>query len=187
MGRPLPTVRSLIAWAVFALSAVAHPADAADLGEYQVKAGFLFNFAKFTEWPAEAFAAHDPRLGLCIIGKDPFGGAVLAALESRAIGSREFHTRRGVTPEDLGGCQVLFIALSEDRNLLAILRAVAKRPILTISDIDGFVEAGGMIGLLTLEDRIQFDVNLAACQQASLKPSSQMLKLARQVFGGKGR
>jgi len=169
------------------LSSLLPSAYAADLGEYQVKAGFLFNFAKFTEWPAEAFAARDPRLILCIIGKDPFGGGVLAALESRTIGNREFHTRRGVALDDLGGCQVVFIAGSEERNLAAILRAASIRPILTVSDIDGFVEAGGMIGLMAVDERIQFDVNLGACQRAALRPSSQMLKLARQVIGGKLR
>ena len=162
-------------------------ASAADLGEYQVKAGFLFNFAKFTEWPDSAWPSRDAPLNLCIAGKDPFGGAVLAGFESRTIGGHEFHSRRGISLDDLSGCQVLFIAASEERNLSPILRAAATRPILTVSDIDGFVEAGGMIGLMTLDDRIQFDVNLAACQRASLKPSSQMLKLARQVHGAKGR
>ena len=179
--------RKLLTWCLVGLVAAVTTATAADLGEYQVKAGFLFNFAKFTEWPDSTWSSRDVHLNLCIVGRDPFGGAVLAAFESRSIGNRVFHSRLGVNPGDLGECQLLFIAGSEERNLQAILRNVGARPILTISDIDGFVEAGGMIGLLTLNDRIHFDVNLAACQRASLKPSSQMLKLARQVLGGKGR
>ena len=186
MARPTRPVRSLLAWVVIGFFSALTPASSADLGEYQVKAGFLFNFAKYTEWP-EASSAGDPHLNLCVMGKDPFGVAVLAAFESRPIGDREFRSRRGITRDNLGRCQVLFIAASEERNLSAILRDASARPILTISDIDGFVEAGGMIGLVTVEDRIQFDVNLAACQRASLKPSSQMLRLARQVIGGKGR
>lgn len=180
-------LRKLLACYVISFLAAVTAASAVDLGEYQVKAGFLFNFAKFTEWPANAWSSRDAPLNLCIAGKDPFGGAVLAAFESRPIGNREFHSRRGITVDDLSGCQVLFIASSEERNLSAILRAAATRPILTISDIDGFIEAGGMIGLMTLDERIQFDVDLAACQRAALKPSSQMLKLARQVHGAKSR
>lgn len=183
----LPLLRRLLSWSSIGFISAATAVSAADFGEYQVKAGFLFNFAKFTEWPAEAWSSRDTTLNLCITGKDPFGGAVLAAFESRLVGNREFHSRRGVGVDELSGCHVLFIASSEERNVQAILRAAGTRPILTISDIEGFVEAGGMIGLVTLDERIQFDVNLAACQRAALKPSSKMLKLAHQVYSVKGR
>ncbi len=175
-------LRKLLAWSVIGILA----ASAADLGEYQVKAAFLFNFAKFTEWPNHAWPSRDAPLNLCVMGKDPFGGAVLATFEARRIGSREFRSHTGLALDELAGCQILFIASSEERNLPAIMRAVATRPILTISDIGGFVEDGGMIGLLTLDDRILFDVNLAASERASLKLSSQMLKLAHRVTGAKG-
>ena len=177
----------LCAWWVIGGLAAATAAFAADLGEYQVKAGLVFNFVKFTEWPNNAWPSREAPLLLCIAGKDPFGSAVLAALEARSIGGREFRSRRGTGVDELADCQALFIPSSEERNVPAILRAVAARPILTISDVGGFVDSGGMIGLLTLDERIQFDVNFAACERASLKLSSQMLRLARQVSGGRGR
>ena len=180
-------LRKLLAWTCLALVSAAPAQAAADLGEYSVKAAFLFNFAKFTEWPNDTWPSRDAPMTLCIAGRDPFGGATLAAFDGRSIGNREFRSRRGGNLDELAGCQVLFIAISEERRLPAILQATANRPILTISDIQGFVGAGGMIGLLTLEQRIQFDVNLAACERAGLKLSAQMLMLARQVSGARVR
>jgi hypothetical protein len=170
---------------VFALMlpAVARP-QMDGLSEYQIKAVFLFNFAKFTEWSSGPPTSRDAGFVLCVAGKDPFGPA-LASIEGKAVHGRELRVRRGVSSEDLRGCQVLFVAESEERRVAAIVKAAQNERVLTVSDIDGFADAGGVIALVTVDNRIQFDVNLAAAGRADLRFSSQLLKLARSVSGAK--
>jgi hypothetical protein len=173
-------------WALLLACALGGPAPAA-LGqdpalEYQVKAAYLFNFAKFFEWPAEAFAGRAAPLTLCIAGRDPFGTA-LSAFEGRLVQARPLRVRRGVTAQELPGCHMLFLAESEERRMQQFLRVAAARPIVTVSDIDGFMDAGGSIGLVDAEQRIQFEVNLASLKQANVRMNFQLLGLARNTRG----
>ncbi len=148
----------------------------------QVKAAFLVNFAKFLEWPPEAFPGRDAPLTLCATGRGPVGAA-LSAYERRVVQSRELRVRRSVTPEDLRGCHMLYVGESEERQMLQILRSAAGLPLVTVSDIDGFADAGGTIGLVDAEQRVQFEVNIASAQRANVRVSSQLLRLARNTRG----
>jgi len=152
---------------------------AEDAGEYPLKAAFLLNFARFVEWSGLP-AADEASLALCILGRDPFGAA-LDLVEGKPVRSRRLVVKRIKAVADAPGCQVLFVSASERARLPEILAALGSAPVLTVSDQEDFVHAGGMIGFLTLDDRIRFDVNLAAAQRASLQLSSQLLKLARST------
>lgn len=150
--------------------------------EYQAKAAFIFNFAKYVEWPPEAFPSKDSPVTLCILGRDPFGSA-LSAIEGRTAHGRPLRVRRNVPAEDVAGCNIAYVTESEERHVPVILKAIGTQPVLTMSDLDGFAEAGGAVGVFVVEDRLKFDANLTALQRANLKASSQALKLARTVFG----
>ncbi len=150
--------------------------------EYQVKAAYLFNFAKFVEWPAQAFRAPDAPLVLCVAGRDPFGG-VLAAYERRIVHGRELRVRRNVAVGELRGCHLLYVSESEERRLAPTLAAAVDMPVVTVSDLDGFIDAGGMIGLVEADARIQFEVNLGSASRAGIRVSAQLLRLARRVRG----
>jgi hypothetical protein len=93
--------------------------------------------------------------------------------------------RRGVTVDSLGQCELLFVPESEEPRLASILHAARGRAVLTVSDIEGFAEAGGMIGLLIAEQRVRFDVNLDALRGSNLWLSAQVLRLARTVIGAR--
>jgi hypothetical protein len=149
--------------------------------EYKVKAAFLYNFTLFVEWPAEAFTAGDSPLTICILGKSSFGDA-LGGLRGKTVKTRKLVVRQINAVQEMRGCQVLFVSASERMQLPNILAAVKSQHVLTVSDLDGFIEAGGIIEFITLEDKIRFEVNLKAAQQARLKISSQLLKLARDVI-----
>lgn len=167
------------------LLGVAHAhAQASGPMEYQLKAAFIYNFAKFVDWPAESFPSKDSPVTLCIVGRDPFG-AGFGAIEGRQVHGRVLRVRRGVAVEDLGMCNIAFVADSEERRYTAFLKTLAPAPVLTISDIEGFAASGGAVGLFVAEDRLQFDANLATLQRANLKASSHALKLARTVYGMK--
>ncbi|MDX9833374.1 MAG: YfiR family protein [Anaerolineae bacterium] len=151
--------------------------------EYQLKAVFLYNFARYVEWPQSRLPAGAP-IHVCILGRDPFGGA-FTTLASKQAQGREVRVKLLTGPEDGAACHIAFIADTEERRLGTYLRALTGRSILTVSDIDGFTDAGGGIGFVTVEDRVRFDVNLAVTQAEHLKLSSQLLKVARQVVGAK--
>jgi len=158
-------------------------ATAAPAGEYQIKAAYLLNFARYVEWPAARLPAAQ-ALRVCVLGRDPFGGE-LSALEGRQVNGREVRVRQIEAADQAGECHVVFIADSEERRLAPMLRMLASRSLLLVSDIDGFAEAGGGIGLVTEDGRVRFDINQASLQRDGLRASAQLLRLARSVHGAR--
>jgi len=152
--------------------------------EYQLKAAFLFHFAQFVGWPEEAFKDAKSPLTYCTIGEDPFHGALEASLSGKMIGARPFRVQHFQQPQDIQGCQILFIGAG-DRNLLPTVVASLKgNSVLTVGESEHFAEDGGMIGFLLEENKIHFEINLEAAEHAKLKMSSRLLALAKTVIGG---
>ena len=156
------------------------PVRARSLAEYEIKAAFIYNFAKFVQWPAEAFGQAQSPLILCVIGDDVFGPA-LDTIEHKLAQGRELKVRRQVRLESARSCHILFIAESEHARLGSVLRAVSGASVLTVSDVDRFAEAGGVIGLYNIDNNVQFSINLEQARSASLQINSQLLKLAKIV------
>jgi hypothetical protein len=153
----------------------------AELTEIQIKSAYVFNFIKFVEWPANAVGP-DEKLRLCVAGNDQLL-ASLSALEGRKAGAYELHVVRADASESWRSCHVLYIDSQAQRRLVPGIKSLGDAPVLTISDIPGFAERGGGIGLLQRNDRMLFEVNLASTRKAGLRLSSQMLNLAVNVFG----
>lgn len=163
-------------------------AQTATLTPNQHKALFLYNFAKYTEWPKEAFASDDAPFVLGILGKSPFGKDI-GILDNKTVKGRRLEVRNYSSIEEVptGECQLLFIASSHTNNLPQILKALEKTSILTIAEADGFLQASGMINLLTERKNtgtqtVAFEVNLSAATRANLKLDVQLLKLAKNVL-----
>ena len=146
--------------------------------ESAVKAAFLCGFAEFVEWPGAP--AGDP-LVIGILGEDPFGALLDETVKNRALQNKPLALKRVHTVEDAAHCQIVYVSASEKRNLDSILRALAKASVLTVSDIDGFAERGGVIGFVTEQQRVRFHINVEAADRAGLQISSRLLKLARIV------
>ena len=148
--------------------------------EEQVKAAFIFNFAKFVEWPVSSFEA-DSSFNLCIAGQDKVEAA-LRLLEQREVQS---HVLKIITlNEDFNqiktkNCHILFIARSEKNRQPQWLGAVEQQPVLTVADNLELVKQGGMISLYIEAQRVQFVVNQSSTQNNGLKLSARMLQLAR--------
>jgi hypothetical protein len=151
--------------------------------EYEVKAAFLYNFAKFVEWPAESFAAPDDPLRLCIVGADPFGSMLDDTVGRKPIGGRPVKITRLRSAPRRGQCHVLFMAESEDARIANLLLTTSGEPVLTVSDAEDFAERGGMIGMRMDHNRVRFEINMISARQADLKISSQLLKVATQIIG----
>ena len=147
--------------------------------EYKVKGAFLLNFAKFTKWPAEEFAATNTPVTVGIVGEDPFGANLDQLVTGETIGTRPIVVKRLAPSEDLSQCQILFIPKSADAA--NVLKHVVSPGVLTIGESDNFLDTGGVIHLLIEDKKVRFEVNMDAAQRAHLTISSQLLKLAKTI------
>jgi hypothetical protein len=155
--------------------------ESATPSEYEVKAVYLYNFAKFVRWPGAALEGV-PVFTICVVGHDPFGEVLDRVLAGETIHGRPTATRRLSTSGEVDdSCQLLFISDSEKSSLGAILDAWRGRQVLTVSDIDDFSRRGGMIELVLVEDHVRFEVNLTVATRVGLELSSELLKVARAV------
>ena len=168
----------LILVSILRLSATAQSA-----GEYQVKAAFLYNFAKFIEWPPSGFRNATAPLQICILGRDPFGQGLRDIVSTKTVNGRKFEVDYLVDMQLARACHILFVASSEKARIKQILESMRGTVALTVSDTEGFAEQGGMIDFLLNNDRVVFEVNRNAAEQAGLKISSKLLSVAKVVIG----
>ena len=166
----------------FSAAALNTDAEKAKYGEYKVKAAYLYNFAKFVEWPAEVLADPSLPLSICIFGNDPFGDA-LDTIKDKIVKGRKLVIRQYSGIEDLKECHIIFISPSEKKNLAGILEKIKDLHMLTVSDMEGFADRGGMIALNKAENKIRIEINLDAAQHSGLKMSSKLLKIAKIIKG----
>jgi hypothetical protein len=149
--------------------------------EYQVKAAFLLNFAKFIEWPPEAFQNEKAPVTLCVFGHDPFGSALDDIIRGRTVNSRAVLVRRINEMRDLKSCQLVFVSAAEDKRLPEVLNNLKDTTAIVVGETEGFAERGGGIQFFLEDNRLRFAVNVDAVQRARLRVSSKLLALARIV------
>jgi hypothetical protein len=148
-------------------------------GEYEVKAAVLYNFAKFVEWPDDAFANDSAPLVIGVVGDNPFGNGLEEAINGKTAGGRTLAIRHFSQKDDLRNCHMLFVCASQTRRVSQILAAVSEASVLTVSDIEGFLAAGGMINLVMENGHVRFLIRASAATRVRLKISSKLLSLAR--------
>ncbi len=148
--------------------------------EYKLKAALLYKLTKFVEWPETDSDASDWPFGLCVLGKDHFGTA-LNALEQRKVAGRAIVIRRLDQSEAVRGhCDLVFISDSKRAFLRPILQGLREMPILSVGDVEGFAEQGGIIQF-TAGKRIGFKINIERARLSGLKIAAPLLQLATIV------
>jgi hypothetical protein len=147
--------------------------------EYQVKAAFLYQFLSFVEWPATAPPTADGMV-IGVLGETALTAA-LQPVAARPFRGRPLVIRPLREPRDLGAVHVLFVAGSEKERLTGILRATKGTSILTIGEIDGFTRLGGVINFVIVDGKVAFEISVRAADEARLRISSKLLRLARVV------
>jgi hypothetical protein len=145
--------------------------------EYRVKAVYLFNFAKFIEWPSAAVSG---PLTICVAGDNPFGDVLNETVRGELVNERPVITRPITTPDR--GCHVLF--LPHGTASLPFLRAVRGTPTLTVGEDPGFLREGGIVNFILEAGKVRFEIDQTAAESADLRISSHLLRLARPA--GKG-
>jgi len=174
-----------VLWAlglVMLLLSGAH-AQSPTAGEYQVKAAFLYNFAKFVEWPPGSFSGANAPYKICVLGRDPFGQDLRDITADKSLNGRRFEVNHVTDLQQARGCLILFICSSELGQMKQILGALRGSGVLTVGDTKGFAEMGGMINFVLENNRVQFEVNRKAAEESGLKISSKLLTVAKLVVG----
>jgi hypothetical protein len=156
----------------------------ATVDEYQVKAAFVLNLARFVQWPTAAFDTTSTPLTVCVVGADPFGSALDQMLRGRTVFGRAVAVRRGVDPADNAGCHVLYLPSSEEPRLVELLAHTKATSLLTVAEVRRFTERGGIIGLLIEDRRVRFEVNVEAAERAGLRIDARVLTLASAIRHG---
>ena len=162
------------------LSAVSQPTR--PVTQSELEAVYLYNFAKFVNWPPEA-APQSAPISICTLGNDDFNGALDGITSNESLQGHKIAIRHLSSINDAGTCHILFIAASEEGKLTRDLTAVKVKPILTVSSMPAFLERGGMIQFIIKDKRVRFAVNLAPATEAHLTVSSELLKVAVAVRG----
>lgn len=162
------------------LAVAALPGAARAAAEADVMAAFVYNFARFAEWPADAFVIEPRRLNLCVIDARQDLEAALGRLEGKPVQAREIRLMHHPRGAALAACHIAWVG--SPAQLAAIREAAGGSSFtLTVGDSDDFAQAGGMIRLATEGKRVIFDVDLEAIQRSRVRLSSQVLRLARST------
>lgn len=149
--------------------------------EYQVEATYLFNFGRFVQWPSRPSVAGTNSFLICILGQDPFGPTLKDTIANESIDGKSVVAKQVLTTEEAASCHILFISSSEERRLTQVLANLSNSSVLTVSDVPGFTDRGGMIQFVLDDSRVRFEVNVETATRAGLTMSSELLKLATNV------
>ena len=149
--------------------------------EYQIKAAFLFNFMQFVEWPPTVFKNTDDPFRIGVLGQDPFNAALEDTVQGETISNHKIIVEHAMQVDDLKNCQLIFISKSEKKHVTEILSALDDKPVLTVSEIEGFAERGGGINFYLEGNKVRFEVNPDAARHDGLKVSSQLLSLGKII------
>jgi len=166
---------------LIALSGLTAAPSVAAPSEYQLKAVFLFNFAQFVEWPAQAFAAADSPFVIAVVGEDPFGAELDTAVRGETVMGHPLEVKRYQKVRDLEPCHILFISSTKLEQLDKILTSLDRSAVLTVSDIDRAAERGAMIQFASERNRLHLRINVEAAKAAGLTLSSKLLRPAEIV------
>lgn len=175
--------------AAFAIAALPGALDAETTAEptyeYKVKAAFLLNFARYAKWPADATEQVHGEIIFCVLGPDPFGGALERTVSGRNVGGRPLSIKKFSAPDPmLNACRVAFVGKQDLSKENAWLAALRDLPVLTVGESADFLERGGVIRFVVATS-VKFEVNLDAARHAGLSLGSRLLPFASRIYSAK--
>ena len=170
---------------VFLCLLCALAAHAQDVTEPSLKAAFVYNFAKFTEWPSDALPAAAPFTA-CVLGDGPVTEALERTVKGRLLSGRSVSVSRVTLDGPLRSCHLLYVSGVTAAQVSALVLVVKGAPVLTISDVDDFTPLGGIAHVFVENGRMRFELNLDRAKLSRLQLSSKLLTLASRVHDGSG-
>jgi hypothetical protein len=184
-------MRRLSALRVFILTAVlvilgftpklVAAADSPDTLEYRVKAGYLFNFAKYVEWPANALAANNDPIIIGVLDKSDAAAVIQQVLANKLVNDRPIIVKAVSAPSVTDNCHILFVSRTANYSPADLKQALGAAATLLVGESDQFAEGGGMIGFIRENESLRVTLNLESVSEAGLKVSSKLASVARTV------
>jgi len=150
--------------------------------EYKIKAGYLYNFSKFIDWPIPHNGDPDQSFNICLLGNDPFGYVLTPIKNKTTKGLPIRLVYFSEMTQEVKQCKILFISHSERQNIKRILQDLSGLSVLAVADMENFAENGGMIGFVRREDKVRLQINNAASVRVGLKISAKLLEIADAVL-----
>ncbi|VAW67661.1 hypothetical protein MNBD_GAMMA09-1487 [hydrothermal vent metagenome] len=151
--------------------------------DYKIKAAYLYQFTKFTQWPVQQFSDKNTPIRICVLGRSPFGN-LLDIFSSKTSQNRSLSIKYLPSLKNILNCHVVFISRSEEKRLTQILHKIAHSPVLTVSDMDDFVRRGGIIGFVPKRKKVGIEINIGASSASGAKLSSKLLEIATLIKNG---
>lgn len=155
------------------------------LYEQKIKAGIVYNFLKFTDWPADVIAKNGGKLNICLFGGDPFDGYLFPLRGKTAQQYVISITQIGEVTQT-ADCNMVFIHHNEENTLPRLFEFLQEKPVLTISDINNFAYLGGMVEMVKEEERVNLYINETVARNAGINIQHRILKMAKLVSTQKG-
>jgi hypothetical protein len=149
--------------------------------ENELKIAFLYNFAKFVEWPEKKLVSLENVFSICVIGNDKMHETAGQLLQDKQVQGRKVVTYVPRSPEQVRKCQILFVDSSATERTEGEWVVMRNAPILTVGETESFVRQGGIIHFFVEDGTIRFAISPKAAERAELKISSKLLKLGRIV------
>lgn len=169
-------VRALVFWLAAGFSlAPGLRAQSASQREYEIKAAYLYNFIKYVDWPISK-----DTVTIGVLGGNPFGAA-LAPLNGKIVKGRRIVVKEIASVRDTQNCQIIFVSSSEKQRLQEIFENSKNGHVLTVGEMQGFAQDGGIINFIEENNKVRFEINADAARRTGLSISSELLKLAKLV------
>lgn len=176
--------RSVLAVACLSLAVTAEARGQEPGGdlEQQVKAAYLFNFTRYVDWPPDTYRRDDDPVNLCIVGPAGLADVVRHTVEGRRSRGRPVRVVVPDTPAQTGDCHLAFLAPAGG-GVAPWLDAARSGRALVVGEGPGFLERGGMVAFVLVNQTVRFEIHQAAARRAGLRISSRVLALATRVIG----
>ena len=185
--------RLLKSWLTFLLltlwsaSPIILNARAGTASETEVKAAFLYNFAKFVEWPPTAFASEEAPIKVVVVGDEEFATKLASLLKDKKALGRSFEVKKFSSAQELKTAQIVFVPNSETKRFPQTLEVIKNLPVLTVGESAQFLNLGGMINFVVQDAQLRFEIYPEAAEKARLVISSKLMRLAKSIKKGEGK
>lgn len=148
--------------------------------DVQIKVAYLYNFLQFVQWPVDALGTGNMPICICLLGQDSLYGFAYR-LRERSVAGRSIEVVQLRHDADLRLCHIAYVGQTSAQQIAGILQRTPRLPILTVSDVQGFTKQGGIVGLVSSDNKVHLEINLAAAQAARLHISAKLLEVAKIV------
>jgi hypothetical protein len=155
--------------------------EGAVLPEYAVIGAYLYNFAKFVEWPAHAFPSAESPLLLCTLGPDPFDPGLERQLREKKVGDRSLVLRHLRVSSEAQSCHILFISGNNRERIHQAVDRLKGKSVLIVGESPDFEQMGGMVQFVLDDGKVRFEINLRAAERSGLKVSSRLMQVAKAI------